>query len=392
VNSPYLEKTLAPPSKPPIFLLGSRMAEDGIQNALIHQARWFYGRGYRVVAAFLGDPSGLLGKWQALLPIPLVNLRAIRPGRPEWSISSWVRAVLHTSRIFAVGEFRIFETFGVEANLFGLLLGRLAGVQVRAVHYPCQPLPPRLKRLHTAAVNRFASHVITATDHARSMGLEDGILSDRMVLVRRGVKRAEEIDYALRRRLRSELEVPDDGCLVLSAGNLNSSHAYDELLQAIPQVLQENPLTRFVILGEGPGQGEMVHKARQLGIAAQMRFPGSRSDLLRLIGAADIYFLPAAFEGLPPYLLEAMAAHRPILAQNSSQVKEFVQPGETAWVIEPGDLPALSNACLKLIADSELRRRLGQAAGEYVQQHYGLERMCTQYAVLLDPSYHVEVS
>jgi glycosyltransferase involved in cell wall biosynthesis len=392
LNSPYLAKSIQP-SKPAIFLLGSQMAEDGIQPALIHQARWFYGRGYRVVAAFLGDPEGLQRRWQARLPVPLVNLQAIRPGASLVStIFHTAEALLRASRLFAVGEFNIIETFGAAANLFGLPLARLASVPVRVANYSCQPVPPRLVKMHARTVNRYATQIVAVTAYAKQLGVSDGIPPEKMNLVRRGVQMAEEIDWQLRRRLRNELEVPDDGCLIASAGGMQSAQAYHDLLQAVPCVLEQFPLSCFALIGEGPARAQLIQMARQLGIAAHMRFPSRRSDVLRLIAAADIYFAPAAFEGLPPYLLEAMAAQRPIVATNSEQIKEFLRPGQSALLVEPGDLVSLSNNLIDLISSAETRLQMGSRAHECMQQDYGLERMCAEYAVLLDPSYHVEIS
>jgi glycosyltransferase involved in cell wall biosynthesis len=393
-DSPYLENTKTPtPSA--IFLLGSLMAEDGVQSALIHQARWFYGRGYRVVAAFLGDGENLHGRWQARLPVPLVNLRALRAGAgPIAGLFHGLKALLRASQLFAIGEFTMIETFGVEANLFGLPLARLAGVPVRVANYPCQPSPARAgaKSIHTRLVNRFATRVVAATAWSRQLAIAEGVSAELISVVPRGVAEAEEIDWQYRRRLRSELDIPEDGCLIVSAGGLNSAQAYDELLLAAPRVLAQFPLCRFALVGEGAARPALIERARQLGIAACLRFPGRRPDLLRLIAAADIYFLPAPDQGLPPYLLEAMAAHRPIVAIDSEPLREFVQPGQSALLVEPGAPERLAHALIALISDTETRTRLGKTAYGCIQQEYSLERMCAQYAVLLDPACHVEVS
>ncbi|HSV85936.1 MAG TPA: glycosyltransferase [Levilinea sp.] len=391
-DSPYLENTKTP-TAPAIFLLGGQMAEDGVQSALVHQARWFYGRGYRVVAAFLGDAEGLHGRWQARLPVPLVNLRALRTGaNPISGFFHALIAAFRASRLFAIGEFDMIETFGAEANLFGLPLARLAGVPVRVANYPCQPAPVRLKRIHTRVINRFATRVVAGAAWSKQLGIADGISAERIAVVPRGVAKAEEIDWQLRRRLRSELEIPDDGCLIVSAGGLHSAQAYDELLLAAPRLLEQFPQCYFALTGEGPARPNLVQRARQLGIAAHLRFPGRRPDLLRLIAAADIYFLPLSDQGLPPYLLEAMAARRPIIAIDSQPVREFVQPGQSALLVEPGAPERLSNALISLISDVETRTRIGSSAYECIQLNHGLEQMCAHYADLLDPSYHVEVS
>jgi hypothetical protein len=187
LNSPQLTKTIAP-TKPAVLLLGSLMAEDGLQSVLLHQARWFYGRGYRVVTAFLGDPDGLHGRWQARLPVPLVNLKAFQPNdNPVYRILRWVGAVLRASRIFAIGEFGIILTFGALANLFGLPLARLAGVPVRVGNVPAESLTPRLRKAHAKTVNHWSTQMVAASEFIRQRAVQEGIQPERLVLVRRGV-------------------------------------------------------------------------------------------------------------------------------------------------------------------------------------------------------------
>jgi len=392
LNSPYLAKTNAP-SNPAIFLLGSQMVEDGVQSALIHQARWFYKRGYRVVTAFLGDPEGVHGSWQARLPVPLINFQAFQAGsNPVAALFHLIKAALRAMRLFAVGEFNILETFGAEANLLGLPLGRLAGVPVRTANLPSRPVRSWWKSLHSRAVSRCATQIVAVSDHAKRLGIAGGIPAERMAVVRRGVAEAEEMDWQRRRRLRSELDVPEDGCLIASAGGMQSAQVFEDLLFAIPRLLERFPLCRFALIGEGPARAELVQKSRQLGIAAFLRFPGRRPDLLRLIAAADIYFQPPADEGLPPYLLDAMTARRPIVAVESEQVLEFIQPDQTALLAQPGDPQSLADMLGALISDTETRSRIGSAAFAFVQENHSLERMCADYAVLLDPSYHVEAA
>jgi hypothetical protein len=258
------------------------------------------------------------------------------------------------------------------------------GVPVRVGNYPAQTLAPLMHKAHSAVIKRFASQMVAATEYIQKQALREGIQPERLVLIRLGVQPAEEIDLQLRRRLRVELDVPDDGCLVVSA------EAYHDLLQVVPGILEEFPLIRFVFIGKGPAYTNLVQIARQLGVAAQVRFPGARPDLLRLIGAADVYVVSSDIEGIPPYLLEAMAAQRAIVASDCEQVKEFIQPGSTALTAKPGDLLSLKNAVIQLVSDAELRSQIGNSAQERMRSEYNLERMCREYAVLLDPSYHVE--
>ena len=65
-----------------------------------------------------------------------------------------------------------------------------------------------------------------------------------------------------------------------------------------------------------------------------------------------------------PGLAEAMAHGRPVVASAVGGLRDLVVDGETGLVVPPGDVAALRAALERLLADPELRRRLGAAARE----------------------------
>ena len=71
-------------------------------------------------------------------------------------------------------------------------------------------------------------------------------------------------------------------------------------------------------------------------------------------------------------LLEAMAAGLPVVASDVGGVAELVTEGETGALVPPHDPPTLATALECLVADRELRERLGAAGRERAQTHFGL--------------------
>jgi glycosyltransferase involved in cell wall biosynthesis len=82
----------------------------------------------------------------------------------------------------------------------------------------------------------------------------------------------------------------------------------------------------------------------------------------RVMGAATIFILSSSSEGLPIALLEAMSAGMAIVATEVGGVPDVVSDGVEALLVTPEDPPALAAALDRLLADGELRGRLGQAA------------------------------
>jgi glycosyltransferase involved in cell wall biosynthesis len=117
-------------------------------------------------------------------------------------------------------------------------------------------------------------------------------------------------------------------------------------------------------------------------------FLGHRPDVRELLACADVIVLPSLAEGLPLAVLEAMAAHRPVVATAVGDVTDAIRTGETGILVQPGDSGALVSAIRELLADSELAARLGDAAAAYGRRHFTAADMVARvtgvYEELLD--------
>lgn len=100
------------------------------------------------------------------------------------------------------------------------------------------------------------------------------------------------------------------------------------------------------------GVGETVHVAGWLD-------PVARDELL---SAAHVFLLPSRDEGLPMALLEAMAHGLAPLTTSVGSIGEAVTDGVTGIVVRPGASEQIAEALTALVADEDLRNRLGTAA------------------------------
>lgn len=71
---------------------------------------------------------------------------------------------------------------------------------------------------------------------------------------------------------------------------------------------------------------------------------------------------------------------RPVVALRSGGVPEIVADGKTGLLAEDGDIPELASCLRRLLADPELRRRLGAAGLERVRRDFTPQRMARQMA------------
>ncbi len=105
----------------------------------------------------------------------------------------------------------------------------------------------------------------------------------------------------------------------------------------------------------------MEEQHTSLALDERFRFTGARSDVLRLLAAADFFVLPSRHEGLPVTLMEASAMGVPLVVPSVGEIPNLWSDGTDALIVPPERPDALADAITALAGDEELRERL--AAG-----------------------------
>jgi glycosyltransferase involved in cell wall biosynthesis len=149
-------------------------------------------------------------------------------------------------------------------------------------------------------------------------------------------------------------------------------------LQHVVRALSSLPARawRLVVVGSGPDEAAARAIAARYGISERIAFLGRRSpvDVERIMGACDMLVLPSSVEGLPYVILEAMASAKPVVSSDVYGIPEAVVDGETGLLVPPADEAALAQALDTLIANGDLRRRMGQNGRARFEAHFTLER------------------
>jgi glycosyltransferase involved in cell wall biosynthesis len=151
-----------------------------------------------------------------------------------------------------------------------------------------------------------------------------------------------------------EAEPPE----VLYAGRLSAEKGVLELVDAARGL-------NLVVAGDGPLRAQVPGA---LGFVAH-------DELDRLYARAAVVACPSQREGFGVVCLEAMAHGRPVVATGVGGLRDLVVDGETGLVVPPRDPTALRAALDRLLADRELRCRLGAAGRERAREHFSWERV-----------------
>lgn len=173
---------------------------------------------------------------------------------------------------------------------------------------------------------------------------------------------------------RREVGAAPDEILALFVGRLAPIKRLDVLLEGVAVARREGAAVRLAIVGDGALRGDLEARTRALGLIEHVSFCGFRSDLTRIVAAADVAVLSSDNEGTPVALIEAAAAGRPAVSTRVGGVADIVR-GETGLLVAPGDSQALGQALARISADTALRGRMGAAARAHVRDTFDAQRL-----------------
>ena len=176
---------------------------------------------------------------------------------------------------------------------------------------------------------------------------------------------------------------PTDGLPVIgTVAALRPEKNIGRLLQAFAMVHQTVP-ARLVIVGDGPERPSLEARAGALGIADDVRFTGHLPEPRLEYAGFDLFALSSDTEQMPLSVLEAMAAHLPVVATDVGDMKQILAGSNTPFVV-PRDAAALAAALQAVLRLSDRGRSIGAANRARAEAVYSQDAMFAAWAEVLD--------
>jgi D-inositol-3-phosphate glycosyltransferase len=186
---------------------------------------------------------------------------------------------------------------------------------------------------------------------------------------------------------RREAGIPAEAELIACVGTVEPRKAQVMLAQAFDLVAARHPRAWVAFVG-GRDDDNTEALRRYVDSSPQgerMRIIPVTPEVESWYGMADVLVCASDIESTPRTVLEAMAWETPVLGTRVFGLPELIDDGETGWLCEPRDLPALAAGLDRVLAlPAEERRRVGAAGRPLVAERHSLKRYGQEIAALLE--------
>jgi glycosyltransferase involved in cell wall biosynthesis/O-antigen/teichoic acid export membrane protein len=213
-----------------------------------------------------------------------------------------------------------------------LFLAMIAGIPIRIIHFRSthdgQNLSSRRK------LQRSVGRWLASISATRVLGVSEATLTSgwgkshkddsRCVVVYNGFTN-DESNQAYKKNSIPEINITGSGPLIVHVGRFTPAKNHLRLLEIFSEYLKTNQDATLLLVGRGetPEESLSIERASQPDLFNRVIFTGLRTDVRKILGAADLLLFPSLWEGLPGVVIEALLEKTPVLASDLPGVREI---------------------------------------------------------------------
>jgi len=284
-------------------------------------------------------------------------------------------------------------TVGAGDKMFwGRLAAKCAGLPVAIAALHSTGWPDGIGRLNRLLTRWTSAFVGVATAHGKHLVETERFPSEKVCVIPNGVDVERFSPRPQSETLRAELGLKPNAPVVGIVAALRPEKNHELFLQAAARVRATVPNAQFLIVGDGPCRPLLEELTDTLGLSDAVCFAGNRPDIPALLSLCDVFALTSHMEANPVSILEALATGKPVVATNVGSIAESVRPGQTGFLVPPGDLEGLAGRIIALLEHPHEARRLGAAGRELVVQNWSLRHMVRGYETLIERLYRANTT
>lgn len=174
----------------------------------------------------------------------------------------------------------------------------------------------------------------------------------------------------------------DHPCQIVWIGRFSERKDPLSFLEAAARV-QQTQQCRFLLIGAGPMEAQVRETIVALDLSDRCQILPFQEDVRPILEASDFLVLTSREESFGLVLVEAAVFGLPAVATRTQGPTEIILPGQTGFLVEPGDPAGLAEAMDRLAGNPMLRGEMGRAAAQRAQELFHPEKNTRQLEQIL---------
>ncbi len=159
---------------------------------------------------------------------------------------------------------------------------------------------------------------------------------------------------------------------VVAVGRLDYQKGFDRLIEAWERIQRTGEWTdwRLDIFGQGEWKDMLQQMIDERGLQHSVRINKPTKQIGEEYVKSSLLVMSSHYEGFPMVMIEAMACGLPVVSFDyKCGPKDIIQHGINGLLVPEGDVKALANAMMEVMADEAYRRMLSQNARKVVDTY-----------------------
>ena len=184
-----------------------------------------------------------------------------------------------------------------------------------------------------------------------------------------------------RAKVREALSINTESSVIGCVAQFRPEKRHINLLDALDRLVRIHNLDVILVLvGDGPEKAAIRLYVEQQGLADNVRFVGTVSDVRPYLSNFDVSVMPSiAVEVFSNALLESIAMRIPVISSDVGGSSEMIEHGQEGYIYPRADIELLTQYLKSLITDRELASQFSARAELRLRRNFTISRMDRNY-------------
>ncbi|MHA3737422.1 glycosyltransferase family 4 protein [Pseudomonas sp. Eth.TT006] len=335
------------------------------------------------VIASRDEMSDVLAGHKDFTYVPVNIEREINPLRDLASLVTLVRTFKHN-------KFDVVHSTTPKAGLLCAIAGLFSGTKVRLHTFTGQPwvtmsgAKRTILKFCDKVIGLLNTHCYADSVSQRDFLVSSGIIkADKISVIGSGslagidLARFDAARYSSQAlsALRTELDIPESGKILLFVGRITPDKGIRELVAAFSSIVRQDENVFLVLVGPFESVGEtIVKQVEDPNVKNNIKIIGYSDEPEKYMALADLLCLPSYREGFGTVVIEAAAMGTPTVGTNIYGLSDAIMNGVTGVLVPPKDSVALETAISSALSDLQSISAMGVAARQRALNEFGAKR------------------